>query len=321
MRRRVFSEHVDAARLRRPDVLRALAERRVQLVTAVRPGGEDDIVALVADARVAGVSIALWPMIADDDGRWASTASAPRWCAYTDELFATLARADALPDELCIDLEPPIALVRAWSAVRPRRAAVAGDRTQAAVAFTATLERAHGLGVPTWGAAVPLVLADRPGFAMWQHMLGTPVDALPLTGVCVMLYSSLVGYTRGLLRRDHGEALVWLGAAAARRRWHERAMVGLGAIGKGALGDEPVYADVDELVADVALARAAGVDDLALFDLGGALDRPPFERWLDAFVATAPASGPPRLGKRVRALTSIARGLARLAAATFGTRR
>lgn len=321
MRRRVFSEHVDAVRLRRPEVLRALAERGVQLVAAVRPGGEDDAVALVAEARAAGVSIAVWPMIADADGRWASAANAPRWCAYVEELFATLARRDAVPHELCMDFEPPIALVRAWSAVRPQRAVVSGDRIEAARAFTATIEHVRGLGVAPWGAVVPLVLADRPGFGMWQHMLGTPVDALPLAGVCVMLYSSLVGYTRGLLRRDHGEALVGLGAAAARRRWHDRAMVGLGAIGKGALGDEPVYADVEQLVTDVALARAAGVDDLALFDLGGALDRPPLERWLDALVHTGPASGPPRLGKRVRALTSIARGLARLAASTFGTRR
>jgi hypothetical protein len=310
----VFSEHVEAARLRQPAVLRALAERGVQLAFAVRPGDQDDAIAVVADARAAGVSVALWPMIADGDGRWASAASFDPWCAYVDGLLESLARADALPHELVVDLEPPIALVRAWSAVRPRRAIVAGDRSLATAAFTRTLAHAREHAVTPWGAVVPLVLADRPGFGIWQHVLGTPVDALPLAHVCVMLYSSLVGYTRGLLRRDHGEALVWLGAAAARRRWHARAMVGLGAVGPGALGDEPVYRGLDDLVADVALARAAGVDDLALFDLGGALERPPFERWLDAFVHTEAAAAPPRLGHRVRALTSIARGLAHLGA-------
>jgi hypothetical protein len=189
---------------------------------------------------------------------------------------------------------------------------VPGDRAAATKRLATTLAAVQALGVAPWGAAVPVVLADPAGFAPWQHVLGTPVDALPLARVCVMLYSSLVGYTRGLLKRDHAEALVWLGAGSARRRWGARAMVGLGAVGPGALGDEPVYRDLDELVVDVALARAAGVDDLALFDLGGVLARGPVERWLDAFVHTAAAAAPPRLGRRVRALTSIARGLGRL---------
>jgi hypothetical protein len=316
----VFSEHVEPRRLRERTVLAALAERGVQCAFAVRPGGEDEARAVVADARAAGVSVAIWPMIADADGRWASAASAERWCGFVDALLETLADADALPDELVVDLEPPIALVRAWSAVRPQRAVVGGDRALATTMLTKTLDHATALGVAPWGAVVPLVLADRLGFGAWQHVLGTPVDALPLAGVCVMLYSSLVGYTRGLLRRDHGEALVWLGASAARRRWAQRAMVGLGAVGPGALGDEPIYGDVHELVADVALARAAGVDDLALFDLGGALDRPPFERWLDALVHTPAATHPPRLGRRIRALTGIVRGLAHLGTLALGRR-
>lgn len=310
----MFSEHVESRRLRDRTVLAPLAERRVQLAFAVRPGGEDEARAVVADARARGVSVALWPMIADDDGRWASAASADRWCAFVDALLESLARGDALPDELVVDLEPPIALVRAWSAARPRPARVEGDRASATARFTATLEHARGLGVAPWAAVVPLVLADEAGTRAWQYLLGTPVDALPLSRICVMLYSSLVGYTRGLLRRDHGEALVWLGAAAAGRRWPDRAMVGLGAVGPGALGDEPIYLDVHELVADVGIARAAGIDDLALFDLGGALDRPPFERWLDALVHTPAAASPPRLGRRIRALGGILRGLTRLGA-------
>ncbi len=313
----MFSEHVEPGRLRERSVLAALAERGVQLAFAVRPGGEDDARAVVAAARAMGVSIAVWPMIADVDGRWASAASAEPWCAFVDALLESLARGDALPDELVVDLEPPIALVRAWSSVRPQRATVGGDRARAIATFTATLEHARGLGVAPWGAVVPLVLADRAGFGAFQHLLGTPVDDLPLSRVCVMLYSSLVGYTRGLLRRDHGEALVWLGAKAADRRWPARAMVGLGAVGPGALGDEPIYGDVHELVADVALARAAGIDDLALFDLGGALDRPPLQRWLDALVHTPAATAPPRLGRRIRALTSILRGLAHLGVLTL----
>jgi hypothetical protein len=59
----------------------------------------------------------------------------------------------------------------------------------------------------------------------------------------------------------------------------------------GALGDEPVYRAVRELREDVAAARAAGIEDLSLFDLGGVLARPPAEAWIEALVETPRGGG------------------------------
>src|SRR5262249_13382791 len=72
-----------------------------------------------------------------------------------------------------------------------------------------------------------------------------------------------------------------------------RAGLSLGVVGTGAFGHEPTYPSVNELAFDVTLARHAGIDDLALFDLGGVLARNA-EVWLEAFT-TAPASAFPVL--------------------------
>jgi hypothetical protein len=80
-------------------------------------------------------------------------------------------------------------------------------------------------------------------------------------------------------------------------------------VGTGAFGDEPTYRSPAELADDVAVARGAGVDDLALFDLGGVLRRPPAEAWLEAFTAIdagAPPPGPMLTG-RARAVVAAAR--------------
>jgi hypothetical protein len=53
-------------------------------------------------------------------------------------------------------------------------------------------------------------------------------------------------------------------------------------VGTGAFGDEPSYRSVDELRRDVAIATAAGITDLSLFDLGGILRRGPAAAWLEA---------------------------------------
>jgi hypothetical protein len=151
-----------------------------------------------------------------------------------------------------------------------------------------------------------MVVADAAGGGGWQRLLGTPVDALPLARVSLMLYSSLAtGYARGWLRRADVRSLLHWTAQAARRRYGARACASLGAVGPGALGDEAILASPSELADDVGLVRAAGIDELALFDLRGMLARPPVCDWLDA-LASPPASTPPPATARALAIVGLA---------------
>jgi hypothetical protein len=297
-RLRVFAETVDAARLRQPEVLHALRERGLQLVLAVR---DEDPRAVVEAALEAGVSVALWPMLDDARGRWASTANAAEMSTFARARLDDLARHGALPDELCLDLEPPLPQMRRALDTGVALGRVTGDHDQATRELCALVDHAAQLGVATWAAVVPLVLADRPGVPSWQRLLGTPVDALPLQRVCVMLYTSLLtGYSRGALRRRDAEFLLGRAAARTRDRFGTRASIALGATGRGALGDESTYRDIDELRTDVAITRAAGIDDIALFELGGVLARPHWQTWLDALVQTDAPCPAPRPSRRAR---------------------
>jgi hypothetical protein len=106
-------------------------------------------------------------------------------------------------------------------------------------------------------------------------------------------------------------------ARASSRRFGPAAGVSLGAVGVGALGDEPTYRHPRELARDVSVARGLGLSALSLFDLGGVLSRPPAEAWLEAFTATeAPAAQPSSV--RTRALVKLLQGAA-LAARRFST--
>src|SRR6186713_2263690 len=88
-RLRVFVE-TDPVATCSVQVLRALAQRGVQLVVAVQPATVRGIAGLVGAARDAGVSVALWPMLHDADGRWANAGNAElfeRWVfALLEEL-------------------------------------------------------------------------------------------------------------------------------------------------------------------------------------------------------------------------------------------
>ncbi|WP_437329837.1 hypothetical protein [Sorangium sp. So ce381] len=311
-RRRIWSELLPLEVVRMPGTLALLRRYALELSIAVRPetaAGLPDLVAACADA---GVAVAVWPMIADEDGRWASAGNAAAFGAFVARLLDALDARRLAAAEIVFDLEPPIDAVR--RALAGGRGALdllgGGPRgsprwSEAQRAYVELAGAVHARGMATSAAIVPLVLTDGPARG-WERLLGTPVSAPPWGRVGAMLYTSLVeGYSRGALEREDAVALLAWGCRAAARRFGPRAGASLGAVGKGALGDEPVYRSVAELREDVAAAEAAGVSDLSLFDLGGVLARPPAEAWLEAFVAP-PEAHSPRDTLRARGVVAAA---------------
>ncbi len=261
-----------------PRVVALLRRYRLDLLLAVRPWQLDEVGEVVERLRGAGVFVALWPMLADEHGRWASVQSSARFVAFGD---AVVARAPGA-DELILDLEPPLDRMAGWKAGRPTFRNTPSPRAYAAAraALVAAVERWRAERRVTT-AVVPLLVAER---GQWlQRVLGTPTTDLPVARHSVMAYTTLLeGWSRGLIDRRRAEAALAACARLARRRFGAQAALSLGTIGPGAFGDEPCYRDPGELARDVALAAAAGIDELSLFDLGGILRRGPAEAWLEA---------------------------------------
>ncbi|WP_438043723.1 hypothetical protein [Sorangium sp. So ce128] len=315
-RRRIWSELLPLEVVRAPGTLALLRRYALELSIAVRPetaAGLPDLAAACADA---GVAVAVWPMIADEDGRWASAGNAAAFGAFVARLLDALDARRLAAAEVVFDLEPPIEAVRrALAGGRgaldllgggPRGARGSTRWEEAQRAYVELAGAVHARGVATSAAIVPLVLTDGPARG-WERLLGTPVSAPPWGRVGAMLYTSLIaGYSRGALGREDALALLAWGCRAAARRFGPRAGASLGAVGKGALGDEPVYRSVAELREDVAAAVAAGVSDLSLFDLGGVLARPPAEAWIEAFVAPPAEVRLPRETLRARGVIAAA---------------
>lgn len=274
MRLRVWCETLPFEQL--PACLPLLARYRVDLLLAVRPWQLPEIGELVRRARGAGVFVGVWPMLADEDGRWANARSCHKFIAFTDGLIAEVPFAD----EVAIDLEPPIFQLTKWVRGRPARLQ-ASEYRAARDAYAAATRRWHASHRLT--TAVMPMLAFELGGQWMQRVLGTPATPLDVDRHSVMAYSSLFeGWSRGVVNRRRAEQLVAACARFARRRFGERAALSLGCVGAGAFGSEPAYRDPSELARDVSLARAAGIEELALFDLGGVMRRPPAEAWFDA---------------------------------------
>jgi hypothetical protein len=318
-RRRAWVETLPFDAIARPDVVALLASRTIEPIVAVWPRTPiDAIVRVIESYGLAGLPVALWPMLEDGEGRWANAGNAGAFADFVDDLCSRLASRGRAPTEIVFDLEPSIEAMRssfASSARSVHMLPIPGDLrpfVAAQARLTALCSGLHAQGILASAAAPPTVLLDpqEGGSRPFQEVQGTPIDGPAWDHVSFMLYTSILeGWSRGVLRRDDARALLVIACRAAVARLGERAGASIGAVGVGAFGDEPVYRGVAELADDVALARAAGVDDLALFDLGGVLrpDRAPAEPWLDAFVETEPAARSPEPSFRLRSVIAAAR--------------
>ncbi len=299
-------------------VLARLAERGVSLLAAVQPGDREHVAPLVERACELGLSIGLWPLLEDARGRWLHPGNAAAFAAHVDAILEALDRRGLSIDAMALDLEPPIAEVKKLTEGDLGAARAWLGRPLDASPHSRLVGALSARRVETIAAIVPVVLPGGAAARGWQRALGTPIDGVAYDTVSAMLYTTLFeGYSFGALRRPDARARLDRYARPARARFGARASVSLGAVGTGALGDERTYRSEAELADDVALARAAGVEDLALFDLAGVLARPPIERWLDALVHTEPATEPPPRTARASAalatlaLTGVALDLAR----------
>ena len=279
MRRRVWCETLSFDEVGDPRLLAALERHGIDLLLAVRPWQLPEVAAVVEGVRDAGVFVGMWPMLADADGRWASVRSLPAYIAFTDELLARVPTCD----ELAIDLEPPLAVLKEWKALRPAVSTASGYRDARDELVTAIMRWRRDRRVTT--AVLPFLALEWRGQWM-QRLLGTPTTALPVHAHSVMAYSSLFeGWSRGLVNRRRAEQLLAITARLSRTRLGPTTGLSIGCVGTGAFGDEPSYRGIDELARDVELATAAGITELALFDLGGCVRRGDLDAWLSALAA------------------------------------
>ncbi len=308
VKHRIWSEFVSYSELASERVIGMLREFDVEVLVAVMPENVLEIADLCQVYGEAGVQIGVWPMIADEDGRWASTYNAQAYAAFVESLLPTLRS----PMTIAVDLEPPIDLLRGllhgklgayqrilrsanWSSGRQR--------------LQDLLRMLSTRGFSPIAAANPMLLSDKPGQSAWQWLFGTPVQNFPFDAVSFMSYTSLLeGYSRGLVNREFARSILVHSARSAVRQLGSRASISIGSVGGGALGDERPYRNLSELADDVGLVRACGVQDVALFDLSGVLAKPNPEVWLAAFAGPSSPVELPRELNRTLALKRVIKG-------------
>jgi hypothetical protein len=102
-----------------------------------------------------------------------------------------------------------------------------------------------------------------------------------------MIYNTMVAEYFGATL-DEARWMQYEVGLELKRAFGPRTGLSLGLTGTGVLGDEPYYRSPLELAPDIAAAKAAGIDDLAIFNLEGILKSPDPVAWFQVVIDTAP---------------------------------
>ena len=326
MRRRLWSEFLPASELADPATIALLTRYGVEPIIAVPPDAQTAELAAGLGALARGnVPFGLWPLMSDEDGYWPSETTATAFSRRVDDVLAFATQARATPRTIAVDLEPPLGVTRELlegallsrvgiitrELPRMYRSHRRRDRETAVAELAGLAQRLRANNIETLAAAIPPVILDlASGATFWQALFRTPATKPGWSVLSPMLYTSMIatGVPGGAAS---ARAILFESARAfARSTPAPRASVSIGLVAPGKLGDEPHYDSPAELAADVALARAAGVDDLALFSLEGVLHRGSPEQWLDPFTRTEPSNDVqmnPAAGFAMRAALTSAR--------------
>ncbi len=261
-----------------------------------RAGIVRELVAARDALSAVDVGIDVWPQLAEG-ARYLNARSA---AAFAARLWPVV---DEVPGVgLALDVEPAVDVLEgAWRLAHLPRAAAALVRTIARSSMTdlvALRDDARDRGLAVHAATMPPILPA----LVRARLLGCPDvddDGVPLFGgrgggaQAAMCYAPMLARF-GAPRVVQRAAFVrW---AARHRRRHDGIV--LGPLSTGILGDEPVYASLDDVVADLDVARGLGFDDVAFFSLEGLLygrdgmpgddgapRRGDWERWGEALLA------------------------------------
>jgi hypothetical protein len=278
LRKRIWCEtlsHHDLVQAKTRDLL---ARGPFEAIVAVQPETLETLFPALATLESHGIKVSVWPMLSNAEGRWLSLATAPAYLAWLQTVVDKARATKTVLKELVIDLEPPFRLIHRLL----RRDSVSPlVKHTAANAIQAFLLELRQEGVRLSSAILP-TQAFNFGRVFAERALGVPSWSGFFDAENVMLYSTLFeGW--GRLPRPAVEALMHKVLVASRAHFGMRAAVSLGAIGTGAFGNEPVYRSPADLASDLAIARACGIREIALFDLGGIVRRPRPEAWLETF--------------------------------------
>lgn len=238
---------------------------------------DPDLVRLLQAASAQNVPIGAWLLLDDQSGYWPNAENADVFRAYVQRFLDWLEHTQLQVAEILVDMETPLALSRLlkgqlfsglqlewqrWRSPHNRERFVLATQQ-----FTEMVSDIHQAGLQVEAVSYPFLVHDAvSGNRVFQEFLQVPVLDVPWDGLALMVYRSSF---QDLAPVRLGPWLVYRYLELAKRHLQLPLTAALGVIGSIGKISEGGFRDPSAIRADIAAARAAGIERLQLFSLDG----------------------------------------------------
>ncbi|MFQ5415948.1 MAG: hypothetical protein ACE5FL_02755 [Myxococcota bacterium] len=302
MRIRVWSEFLSCEEASDPRVLDLLQEHDVGINFSVKHEMVAPALAeLLRETTTRGISMCLWLLLSKAEGYWPSERNAERFAEYVEEVLGWAGKEGVVIDEIAVDLEPPLYFHEETKDLKGIRAAFAGLRIarsnlnrhrfrHAAAVFNKMQDSLAERGIETYVPVLPLIVDDMVrGSEVIQDLAEGPVSSVGWDRISPMIYTTMFQqFSNRFISREDARWMVYSYSKDLVEQVNDRAAASIGLTGTGILGKEWIFRDIDELRQDAAAAKAAGVEDIAIFNLEGIMNREDPDAWLRAVIDAEP---------------------------------
>lgn len=297
--RRIWCEFRSPEELCAPFVAKTLAHYGVALNYKVEYGRIDEnLFAMLRHFNGEGVPVSLWLTLPDEQGYWINERNCVEFQLYVEDVLERLAKEHLKIRGICVDMEPPLAMVRAvtgefglfrkWlnmlklvtinmNPIRYRRS----EEVFKAVAHSLSVHGLEGMGV-----GMHEVIADLNRKYPWaQNAAETPILDVPWTLHNFMFYATMLrqwrkgpGDPAEAVNRTIREEIQQL-----QKRFGDRLAISVGVTNVGKMGNEAHYESAEEMRPDLELVKSLGIKDLSLFGLDGLMEEEKLNAYLGVF--------------------------------------
>jgi len=276
------------------DVISALsifAEKNLTMILNVRPPNliGYDLAEVLAQAKKLGVPVKIWPLLNPADGSWGCEDDADLFIANVLATMDYIAGADQNVKTIVLNMElghPKIDLFEQYFAEGDWAAIVElllGDRdlelfAQNMAKFQGLVDQLHQMGYFVQIGTYPFFLDDFPdGDPDIQDICDVPIGDLTADLFSFAPYRTEFSDSFGF---PLGAYLVYTYAKSARERYGSASEIAVGIV---PTQTEVGYDSPDQLAADIAAAKAAGVHRITVYHLPGILAQNDPDLWFGAF--------------------------------------
>lgn len=272
-----------------------------------------------------GLEFAVWVLMDDTHGYFPSEKNVEVYTGRVMQIYDWAEKNKFRIPWLAVDLEPPYyqmkrlqddtsPLGRGRELIKIARENRDLSRFyEASRRFQKLQEEIHARGSLTLTAASTMIVGDLvTGGTFFQDLNESPVATVQWDVVSFMNYTSMMaGYGKPYgIRPADALWYHYVTCSDAKTALWDRAGVSLGVTYIGKMGDEPYYETPAQLLPDIQAAKAALIEDIAIYNLEGILRSPKPEEWFDTLITAEPKIPPRSL--KVDAARALAQMVSRL---------